>query len=348
MGKIVGQEPEYRCSDGQKIIVSKRNVVMREEKIRFSIIMPAYNAEKHIVRGINSVLNQTFQNFELIIINDGSGDKTSELVKRFSDERLILIEKEHEGISIARNTGIRQARGSYICFLDADDEFLPHHLSHIDQLIYDYPTRGFFSTTFNVSMRYDANVVITRETTGSVDYYRNASQEKQKRGEIIWTGCVCIKKELFDLYGMFEPGVQISEDTDMWRRIYVHTGIVYSDNVTVKRNRDGSQASIKYPLYFEADPLNRFPALLQDKTIADDIKDSLRGEYEQLKYRVVRSYLYIGNKKQAMEHFKKIDKKRFSKVRILTIYIVFLCPTILFRKHQQYRHKGYYEFDDKE
>lgn len=247
--------------------------------------------------------------------------ETSELVKRFSDELLILIEKAHEGISVARNTGIRQARGSYICFLDADDEFLPHHLSHIDQLIYDYPTHGFFSTTFNVSMRYDANVVITRETTGSVDYYRNASQEKQRRGEMIWTGCVCI---------------------------YVHTGIVYSDNVTVKRNRDGSQASIKYPLHFEEYSLNRLPALLQDKTIADDIKDSLRGEYEQLKFRVVRSYLYIGNKKQAMEHFKKIDKKRFSKVRILKIYIAFLCPTILFRKNQQYRHKGYYEFDDKE
>lgn len=89
-----------------------------------SIIMPAYNAEKYIVESIESVINQTYQNWELLIINDGSTDKTVNLISSFNDKRIQFTEQKNAGVCIARNSGISKAQGKYITFLDADD-FLP-------------------------------------------------------------------------------------------------------------------------------------------------------------------------------------------------------------------------------
>ncbi len=88
-----------------------------------SVIMPAYNVEKYIVKSIESVLNQTYRDFELIVVNDGSNDRTREMVVDFQkkDVRIRLLDEENSGVSVARNYGIDEARGDYITFLDADD-----------------------------------------------------------------------------------------------------------------------------------------------------------------------------------------------------------------------------------
>src|SRR5690348_9188230 len=87
----------------------------------FSIIVPVYNKENHISDTILSALNQTVGDFELIIVNDGSTDKSLELVQSFSDKRIVVINKPNGGVSLARNIGIKRATGEYISFLDADD-----------------------------------------------------------------------------------------------------------------------------------------------------------------------------------------------------------------------------------
>jgi len=86
-----------------------------------SIITPAYNAEKYIAEAINSVLHQTYTNWKLLIIDDGSTDSTANIVKSFSDARILLIQQENGGVSSARNKGLTLAKGKYITFLDADD-----------------------------------------------------------------------------------------------------------------------------------------------------------------------------------------------------------------------------------
>ncbi len=94
-----------------------------------SIVMPAYNAAKFIAESIESVINQEFSSWELIVVNDGSKDNTSEIVSGFlSDKRIRLIEQPNGGVSVARNTGINAAIGNYIAFLDSDDTFLPDNL----------------------------------------------------------------------------------------------------------------------------------------------------------------------------------------------------------------------------
>ena len=100
---------------------------------KVSIIMPAYNSEKQIERAINSVLNQTHKNLELIIINDGSKDNTDKICERYSklDKRIVYIKKENEGVSKTRNLGISKATGKYMMFIDSDDEY---NLSRIEKM----------------------------------------------------------------------------------------------------------------------------------------------------------------------------------------------------------------------
>ena len=93
-----------------------------------SIITPAYNASQYIKGTIESVLNQTYDNWELIIVNDGSTDNTKEIVESFKDSRIKLINQKNMGVSVARNRGLSEAQGEFITFLDADDILPPKSL----------------------------------------------------------------------------------------------------------------------------------------------------------------------------------------------------------------------------
>ena len=110
----------------------------------FSVIIPAYNAEKFIVRSIKSVLDQNYTDFELIIVDDGSTDGTKGQIEQFSDNRIRYVYQENGGVSAARNKGILESKGEYICFLDSDDEWKPDHLSLLCKLIEKYSGCGLY------------------------------------------------------------------------------------------------------------------------------------------------------------------------------------------------------------
>lgn len=102
-----------------------------ERKPVFSVIIPTYNREKLIGRAIDSVLNQTFKDFELIIVDDGSTDNTKEIIERYTDQRIRYIYKENGGQNSALNKGIEFAKGKYVAFLDSDDEWLDEKLRKV-------------------------------------------------------------------------------------------------------------------------------------------------------------------------------------------------------------------------
>jgi glycosyltransferase involved in cell wall biosynthesis len=103
-----------------------------------SVIIPVYKAEKYIEATVQSVLDQTYKEFELLIVDDGSPDRSIEICQQFTDPRIKIIRQENRGVSVARNQGIRAAQGDYIAFLDADDLWLPTKLAkHIDHLEHD-------------------------------------------------------------------------------------------------------------------------------------------------------------------------------------------------------------------
>src|ERR1700758_2331993 len=101
---------------------------MQTDRPQITVLMPAYNAGKYIREAIWSVLQQSFKNFELLVINDGSTDDTLSIALSFHDPRIIVVNREHEGIAAALNTGLKLASAPYIARFDADDICLPNRL----------------------------------------------------------------------------------------------------------------------------------------------------------------------------------------------------------------------------
>ena len=103
---------------------------------RVSVIIPVYKVEKYIAAAVQSVLKQSYQNFELLIVDDGSPDKSIEICQQFADSRIIILHQQNRGVCAARNTGIRYAQGEYLAFLDGDDMWLPEklekHVKHLE------------------------------------------------------------------------------------------------------------------------------------------------------------------------------------------------------------------------
>src|SRR5580693_8490765 len=112
---------------------------MHEEKVIITVLMPAYNAGKYIAEAIQSVLEQTFRGFELIIVNDGSTDNTRNIILGFSDSRIRLIDQENLGIAAALNTGLAAAQGKYIARFDADDSCMPMRLQKQLNFLLTFP-----------------------------------------------------------------------------------------------------------------------------------------------------------------------------------------------------------------
>ena len=130
------------------------------DAIRFSIIMPVYNREDTLERAIRSILDQSHWNFELIVVDDGSFDNSYALAGGFKDERLRLIRSEHRGVGAARNTGLREATGEIVAYLDSDNAWTPDFLRRM----------AVFMSSRDLSCGYAA--VEMRNESGAVSGYR--------------------------------------------------------------------------------------------------------------------------------------------------------------------------------
>lgn len=115
--------------------------------MKFSVIIPIHNKLPHLERSINSVLNQTFQDFEILLIDDASTDGSNKKIKEFKDQRISIYIRTEPGPGgyAARNMGIEKARGEWVAFLDADDEWYPHHLTKMNELSSKFPNVYFMS-----------------------------------------------------------------------------------------------------------------------------------------------------------------------------------------------------------
>jgi len=211
------------------------------KEIYFSIVIPLYNKEKFIGQAIESVLGQTISNFELIIVDDGSTDESVNIVKRYTDIRIRLIEKKNEGVSVARNVGIKNAIAEYIAFLDADDEWLPDFLETIKNLINKYPEAGGYATSRyqeieNSILEKITYITFKENQTNSIieNLFRFIVYDKLP----ITSSSVCIKKNVFETIGMFPIGVKRGEDLDMWIRLFLKYPIAFSIEAKVIIHND--------------------------------------------------------------------------------------------------------------
>lgn len=178
-----------------------------------SVILPTYNRSHLIGDAIQSVLDQSYTDFELIVIDDGSTDDTANLVQAFNDNRIRYIYQPNGGVANARNHGVRQAKHDLITFLDSDDVYLPHKLQKQVDYFQAHPNTVFLYSNY-LFVDADLNLIETRRLHVQGHVFR----------KLLWrceipTPTVMMKRCVFETAGGFDETLALREDVDLWWRI---------------------------------------------------------------------------------------------------------------------------------
>ena len=118
--------------------------------MKYSVVIPLYNKEHYIASTLRSVLAQTYPDYEVIVVDDGSTDHSLQACKEVRSDKIRVVQQVNQGVSAARNKGIELAAGEYICFLDADDTWYPDYLQNIETIVQKYPQSDIFVTAYRI------------------------------------------------------------------------------------------------------------------------------------------------------------------------------------------------------
>jgi len=204
---------------------------------KVSVIIPTFNRSQLLERALNSVLSQSFNDFEIIVIDDASTDKTIEqLQKNFKQEIKMGIiryirNEENKGRSTCRNTGIKLAEGELIAFLDDDDYWLPEHLGTLSSFIDEHKNIGIaFSNWLIVNEQTQKKITgVTKIKTGTGDEYLKL----MLRALIGYPSTGIVKTELLKQIGGFNPNLTPREDWELFAKCAMKAGIGFVDKITV-------------------------------------------------------------------------------------------------------------------
>jgi glycosyltransferase involved in cell wall biosynthesis len=216
----------------------------------FSVIIPLYNKENFIENTLKSVLNQTFVDFEIIIVNDGSTDSSAIKVLQFVDSRIRYYYTENGGVSTARNYGIELAKSNFITFLDADDYWYPSFLEQMFENINRFPEQMVFSSATEIESSnkvFPSKYSIPRTGEFEIVNYFGASLIES----VIWTSSAVFHKNVFEKSGVFDPKIKISEDTDLWIRIGLNFSILFTWKILARYVYDSESISRNFNYIME-------------------------------------------------------------------------------------------------
>ena len=194
-----------------------------------SIVIPLYNKERFIKETLDSVFNQSFPDYEIIIVNDGSTDSSVFIVNAIDDQRITVLSNQNKGVSYARNFGISKANSDLIALLDGDDLWEPNHLENLYNLYEKFPDCGLYATAYNkkyfngekIKASYNG---LAKEYFGIIEDYFSASI----KDSIAWTSAVLIPMKTFRKVGVFDEEMRSGQDTDLWIRIALKDSIAFS------------------------------------------------------------------------------------------------------------------------
>ena len=306
-----------------------------------SVIIPTFNRAKLIKDAINSVIGQTYQNFELLIIDDGSTDNTSEVVNSIGDTRIKYIYQENTGVSRARNNGIENASGEYIAFLDSDDLWHPEKLEK-QALVLDQNPDVDIVTNSSQYQTFLNDIIGIK--------YNRAKNQKEVISlmllyqDMVYTGTpvLCVRKSIFEKSGMFDEEMRFCEDWDLFFRMAL-VGKVYNIPEILTYVRSHTDNVTK------TSPVNNFKdgkLLFLNKAFSNEL---LPPEMLQLKKRAYSNSwwsfaywgLYLSNDcKIARECFWKSLKYNPRKIFDLGFFIALILsylPAIFLRKYMHLR-----------
>jgi len=288
---------------------------MKRELI--SIIIPTYNRSKFIKNAVHSVLNQTYKDIEIIIVDDCSTDATESIIAFIGDERLKYIKNsKNTGVAFSRNIGIKNSKGSYISFIDDDDEWMPEKLekqiSRFKELTDDY---GVVYCGYGI---YNKSGVLNGEKHPE---FKGSVAKKMLAGSIMGGSTPLLRKRVFDVCGLHDTSLKNAVDWEMWIRVSQSFKFDFVDEVLVKYNIHGNQLSV--------DIKNKIRALNIIKEKHKYIIKQNNEEFSMLK-KLFKLNLAIKQNKHAYYLLKKayrINRKDIN--TILQIFMIITAPELI-------------------
>lgn len=208
--------------------------------MRFSVIMPLYNKALYVKKALTSVISQTFQDFEFIVVNDGSTDNSLVVAQEtLAGTNAIIIDQKNAGVSMARNNGVKESSGDYICFIDADDWWAPEFLERMNNLIDEFPDAGIYGSSYylvkNGKFRKAPVGVSESFEKGYIDY---CSVYAKTLCMPLTSISVAIPKAIFEEYIGFKPNLKLGEDFDLWIRIALKKKVAFLNEPLAYYNQD--------------------------------------------------------------------------------------------------------------
>lgn len=214
--------------------------------IFFSIIIPLYNKEKSILDTVNSVLQQTYTNFELVIVNDGSTDKSADIITSFTDSRIKVIDKSNGGVSSARNLGLKNSIGKWVLFLDADDRLSIDALEVFAQLILSYNKCKVVVSNYWCE---NTNKTVAKSYGKRERVIKNTMKSLWLREYYSRPGNTAIHKSVFEKTGGYDEQLSYNEDYEFSLRLLSYHSIVYTPKKLMCYNLvDNEESKKRHPI----------------------------------------------------------------------------------------------------
>ena len=297
--------------------------------MKFSVVIPLYNKEKYIESTIRSVLDQSHQDLEVLVVDDGSTDGSLALAERFASDRVHIIRQENQGVSVARNTGIEHASGEFICFLDADDQWRPEYLATIDVLTEQYPESDIFVTAYAVNMgggKVHYSTRLEPETGCLPSYWLTLA-----RGyDFVWTSATVIRRETLIRAGLFKPGEKIGQDLDMWARVArINPRVAYSNHICVDYNRAAEQnARTRVRVAWAGAFLRDLEEELVDPRRTLEERASIQRKYDKKMTVFIFTAILAGERKRAAQALRawKGEKSTYNRLLRTGLRIAMMMP----------------------
>jgi len=216
--------------------------------MKFSVIIPLYNKGPYIEKALRSVFAQTYLDYEIIVVDDGSKDDSATIAERVLAESAApcqLIRQENAGVSMARNNGVARSHGDYLCFLDADDWWDPAFLEEMSKLIEEFPDAGIYGTSYTIvnETKHKTRVAPIGVEPGFEKGYINYCQVYAKTLAMPLTSIsVAIPRTTFDEMEGFPQGIKLGEDFLLWIRIALKHKVSFLNKPLAYYNQDSNPA----------------------------------------------------------------------------------------------------------
>lgn len=208
--------------------------------MRYSVIIPLFNKAPYVEKALTSVFAQTWRDFEIVVVDDGSTDGSAAIAdKALSDSGCEnqMLRQPNAGVSTARNNGVAASRGEYICFLDADDWWAPTFLERMNWLIGEYPEAGIYGSNYFYVKNGREKICVSNAETGYINYCRVYSETLAMPLTSI---SVCMPRGIFDRIGGFRPNLQLGEDFDLWIKIATTNKVAFLNEALAYYNQDSN------------------------------------------------------------------------------------------------------------